>query len=546
MCLEGFNILRLPSSHSTSVCCASASEALKMPALSSSKGSISNNNKRPDNVGILATYLHFPNSYVAQSSLEKYDGISSGKYTVGLGQEQMGFCGPREDCTSLMLTAVQELLTRYNLSPNDIGRLEVGTESLVDKSKSAKTTLMRLFGANTGLEGVTSMNACYGGTAALLHTVDWIESSAWDGRYGLVVCGDVAVYEKGPARPTGGAGVVAMLIGPNAPLVMESRLRSTHMEDVYDFYKPKMESEYPLVDGKLSNSCYLRSIDVCLDRYAEKFERSEGRRFDLAKDAQHVVFHLPYTKLVQKSFARMAFGDAKRSPATSKYAEKLTPFFGLGNEESYTNRDLEKAAMEVTGQDYKDKVFPSTLSGRRMGNIYTGSLYAGLCALIAQVKDEKVLGDRALMFSYGSGLAATLYSLKIADSLQGQRAACDMLSRLDARVEASAEQYSAAMDLREAEWKMADYKPTPHAVEKILPGAYYLSGVDKLHRRVYEQVPPAVDAGAITQLKTVKPAAATPLPRVAAARVATAPVTAQGLSKTAARAFSTIAKRILV
>jgi len=49
--------------------------------------------------------------------------------------------------------------------------------------------------------------------------------SAWDGRYALVVCGDIAVYEAGPARPTGGCGAVAMLIGPDAPLVLEPGLR---------------------------------------------------------------------------------------------------------------------------------------------------------------------------------------------------------------------------------------------------------------------------------------------------------------------------------
>jgi hydroxymethylglutaryl-CoA synthase len=48
---------------------------------------------------------------------------------------------------------------------------------------------------------------------------------------------DVAVYPKGPARPTGGCGAIAMLIGPNAPIVFDD-LRSTFMENAYDFYKP--------------------------------------------------------------------------------------------------------------------------------------------------------------------------------------------------------------------------------------------------------------------------------------------------------------------
>jgi len=48
---------------------------------------------------------------------------------------------------------------------------------------------------------------------------------------------DIAVYKKGPARPTGGAGCVALLIGPDAPIVMET-VRSTYIDHAWDFYKP--------------------------------------------------------------------------------------------------------------------------------------------------------------------------------------------------------------------------------------------------------------------------------------------------------------------
>jgi 3-hydroxy-3-methylglutaryl CoA synthase len=41
--------------------------------------------------------------------------------------------------------------------------------------------------------------------------------------------GDIAVYAKGNARPTGGAGACALLIGPNAPVVFESGISSIHL-----------------------------------------------------------------------------------------------------------------------------------------------------------------------------------------------------------------------------------------------------------------------------------------------------------------------------
>lgn len=117
--------------------------------------------------------------------------------------------------------AVYGLLTRYNVDPKSIGRIDVGTETIIDKSKSVKTTLMDLFAesGNYDIEGIDSKNACYGSTAALFNAINWVESSSWDGRNAIVVSGDVAVYAAGPARPAGGAGACAILVGPNAPVV---------------------------------------------------------------------------------------------------------------------------------------------------------------------------------------------------------------------------------------------------------------------------------------------------------------------------------------
>jgi 3-hydroxy-3-methylglutaryl CoA synthase len=114
-------------------------------------------------------------------------------------------------------------LERYNIDPKSIGRIDVGTETIIDKSKSVKTSLMDLFAesGNFDIEGVDSKNACYGSTAALFNAINWVESRSWDGRNAIVVAGDIAIYAEGAARPAGGAGACAMLIGPDAPVVFE-------------------------------------------------------------------------------------------------------------------------------------------------------------------------------------------------------------------------------------------------------------------------------------------------------------------------------------
>ena len=62
-------------------------------------------------------------------------------------------------------------------------------------------------------------------------------SPSWDGRYAIVVAVDVAVYEEGPARPTGGAGAIAILLSPN-PKILIDPIRSSFIDNQWDFYKP--------------------------------------------------------------------------------------------------------------------------------------------------------------------------------------------------------------------------------------------------------------------------------------------------------------------
>ncbi|CAI5476668.1 unnamed protein product [Closterium sp. Yama58-4] len=372
---------------------------------------------RPQNVGILAMELYVPPSFVSQTELEVHDGVSAGKYTIGLGQDELGFCCDQEDVISMSLTVVQRLLEQNGLDPTRIGRLEVGTETVIDKSKSIKTAIMTLFEAsgNADVEGVDSCNACYGGTAALLNSVNWVEGSSWDGRFAIVVAVDSAVYAEGPARPTGGAGAVAMLVGPDAPLAFESGLAGSYAAHAYDFYKPKLASEYPVVDGKLSQTCYTKALDHCYQRFCEKYAKKHGAAFSLA-DTESVVFHSPYNKLVQKSLARLVFNDVKRGVSSAYLgageAEALQPFVGLEEEKSLVDRDLEKAAMRVAGPVYSSKVGPSTLVGKRVGNMYCASLYGSLASLLAQ-QGQQLEGRRILLFSYGSGLMSTLFSLTV-------------------------------------------------------------------------------------------------------------------------------------
>ncbi|RWS01573.1 hypothetical protein B4U80_00477, partial [Leptotrombidium deliense] len=108
-----------------------------MPSNSQQNGSSNVNgvHQWPNDIGILAIEMYFPSSFVDQTELEEFDGVSKGKYTIGLGQTRMGFCSDNEDINSLCLTVTQLLLEKTGISPKEIGFLMVGTETMVDKSK---------------------------------------------------------------------------------------------------------------------------------------------------------------------------------------------------------------------------------------------------------------------------------------------------------------------------------------------------------------------------------------------------------------------------
>lgn len=378
------------------------------------------------------------------------------------------------------MTVVSALLEKYSIPPTSIGRLEVGTETLLDKSKSVKTILMQLFEAsgNTDIEGVDTVNACYGGTSALFNAVNWIQSCSWDGRDAIVVAGDIAVYSKGPARPTGGAGIVAMLVGSNAPLELEPQ-RGSYMKHAYDFYKPNLASEYPVVDGHFSNECYTRAVDACYKAYSTKttvpvsggqlngkinghsigllnghgnhkntvngvnpLEREiKEEKFPLStlESFDYMCFHSPNTKLVAKSYARLFYNDYLSCPTAKIYNSVPPSLSSLPYEASLTDKTLEKHFMELSKSAFGQSVKPGTLLPKMCGNMYTASLYSSLASLLFQVSSKELQGKRIGMFSYGSGLASSMFSLKVVGDTSKIAAVLNLTARLEERTVVSPE-----------------------------------------------------------------------------------------------------------
>lgn len=423
-----------------------------------------------------------------QAELEKFDNVASGKYTIGLGQTQMGFCDDREDMYSMSLTVVENLLEKYQIDVSSIGRLEVGTETILDKSKSVKSVLMQLLGTNTDVEGADTVNACYGGTNALFNAINWVESSSWDGRKAIVVAGDIAIYAKGPARPTGGAGAVALLIGPDAPIVFEPGLRGSFMMHAYDFYKPDLRSEYPVVDGQFSVSCYTRALDAAYSAYQKKrFARSDiTDGLSGAQSFDHMIFHAPTGKQVQKSYARLFYNDFLGDPDNVLFKDVRAAIADVDYETSLKDKNVEKAMMDLSKKMFAERVKPGLHASTMVGNMYCASLYSCLASLLSNHDPQSLRGKRVGAFSYGSGLASTFFSFKIEGDVSQIAKNLDLQNKLDRRSILEPIAYNETMLLREKAHLQKDYLPSGD-ISRIAPGTYYLTKIDEHFKREYER-----------------------------------------------------------
>ena len=155
--------------------------------------------------------------------------------------------------------------------------------------------------------------------------------------------------------------------------------------------------------------------------------------------------------------------------------------------------EIRAALRTVADRPFKDRVLPCCRINQRIGNCYTGSVYSSLLSGICE-GGPALDGKRVLMFSYGSGSVASLWSFKFRAAtgegegqrftLEGIQTRTNMAERLSARTRCSVAEFTAAMDLRAVKYGQAPMAPGG-PLDHIAAGTYYLTGVNERHHRDY-------------------------------------------------------------
>ena len=108
------------------------------------------------------------------------------------------------------------------------------------------------------------------------------------------------------------------------------------------------------------------------------------------------------------------FVSASNNERSSKY-QGLDIHNSVELEKSYFDRDVEKAFMAHSLSGFNEKTKPSLQMATNVGNMYTASLYGGLAAFLCSKPKKDLIGNRVALFSFGSGLVSSFFSLIIRD-----------------------------------------------------------------------------------------------------------------------------------
>ena len=388
--------------------------------------------------GIDDIAIYIPRLYIDATDFAKARGLDPVKLQKGLGISQMAIVDANQDPACLAANACLKIMQRNKLSPEDIGRLYVSTESAFDESKAMNSYVIGMLeqvygqGAFEHCGGIETKFACVSGSYALYDNANWIRAGEADEKAALVVVSDIAKYDMGSSgEMTQGAGAVVMLLNDNPRLMeFDPKVTATSIKDEYDFYRP-FGKETPIVHGQYSNLLYMIQVRKALDSYKKKVISTGLIKIKpgetILDHMDYINMHLPYSNMGKKALAYMVRHEWRQLPRWKKILQEIgieepVPKDPRGTIESvlgdaeFMAKDHEFTKLFSQTPEfqeiYESKLASSLIASTMIGNLYTASLYLGFRSSLEfeYQKGIDMEGKRIGFGSYGSGASAMVFS----------------------------------------------------------------------------------------------------------------------------------------
>jgi len=281
---------------------------------------------------------------------------------------------PFEDPITNAVNAAKPIVDA--LTPEQKERIEVlitPTESGIDFSKSIASYVHKYLGLSRRCRFIEAKQACYAATGAVQMGMAYVASGISPGSKVLVISTDVTLADGRSQyiEPVVGPGSAALLLSENPRiLTLDFGAFGNYGFETLDSARPTPTHEVADVDGSLF--AYLDCLKEAFLAYRDHVEAA-----DFATTFDFLAMHTPFAGLVKASHRKMMREFTKASPA-----------------------EIE--------QDFNQRVLPSVVYARQVGNLGASSVYLGLASVIDAVKADT--GCRVGIFSYGSGCCSEFYS----------------------------------------------------------------------------------------------------------------------------------------
>jgi hydroxymethylglutaryl-CoA synthase len=404
-------------------------------------------------------------------------------------------CGHDESVYTMAASAALRLLRQYDVDPARIGMVALGTESSTDNAAGAVIVKGMVDQAlrEQGLPPLSRhcevpeiKHACLGGIYALKQAIRYLQTDG-HGRQALVLCGDVAEYERGSSgEQTQGAGAVAMLVEGDARLLRVDleRAGSAAAYRGADFRKPVRRHfingynghttrlhDFPVFNGRYSTFCYL---DEVVHAFADLLRRGGVSARTCLESVDAILMHRPYAGMPSQALATLFVWGLAAHPGDAEHLFALCKEAGVDPEavRAEVTRDVDLFAhLQARGPDddpypalaalarhfRKSAAFAALEQGRSslgadtmrdLGNLYTASLPAWIAAAFedASSRDVDLAGRRLLLIGYGSGDAAEAIPAEVAPGWRAAAAHIGLAGALDGATTLTRAQYEALHD----------------------------------------------------------------------------------------------------
>ena len=374
--------------------------------------------------------------------------------------------GPSQSVYTMAGNAAMRLIERYQIDPERIGFLGLGTESSTDNSAGAVIVKGML---DDGLKacGLPPVNrccevpeikhACLGAIYAMKNALRYL-ALADDDRCAVVISADIAEYARGSSgEPTQGAGAVAMLLerDPKLLSVNLSCIGSASSYRALDFRKPVLRNlirnqlnghfqDLPVFNGKYSTTCYL---DETLHALADMLRRLNTTPAAYYHALGAVFMHRPYHRMPLTAFAlsylvglahdgdagceelnaycQSAGIDTKAVIAEMTSSPDVLQLVRKGN----INEEVYPLSMALLKEFRAGQVFNELVASKMslgsepmkdIGNVYCAALPAWMAAGLEEAERDglELAGRDILAVGYGSGDAAEAIPMTLVDNWQ--------------------------------------------------------------------------------------------------------------------------------